>query len=99
LYAPDDGRGDARNMLSHTWTSSNKLVKLLQHLVGWFIWIIWWCTDLQASNCCVDLVHINSGLNKTELCCVLYSISISEVVVILVVEHCSILFYKIPFVL
>jgi hypothetical protein len=29
LYAPDDGRGDARNMLSHT---SNKLVKLL-HLV------------------------------------------------------------------
>jgi len=33
LYAPDDGRGDARNMLSHTLTSSNKLVKLL-HLVG-----------------------------------------------------------------
>ena len=38
LNAPDDGRGDARNMLSHTWTSSNKLVELL-HLVGWFIWI------------------------------------------------------------
>ena len=37
LYAPDDGRGDARNMLSHTQTSSNKLVKLL-HLVGCIIW-------------------------------------------------------------
>ena len=37
-YAPDDGRGDARNMLSHTETSSNKLVKLL-HLVVWIIWI------------------------------------------------------------
>ena len=37
LYAPDDGRGDARNMLSHTYTSSNKLVKLL-HLDCWFIW-------------------------------------------------------------
>jgi hypothetical protein len=33
LYAPDDGRGNARNMLSHTETSSNKLVKLL-HFVG-----------------------------------------------------------------
>ena len=32
LYAPDDGRGDVRSMLSHTQTSSNKLVKLL-HLV------------------------------------------------------------------
>jgi hypothetical protein len=29
--------------------SSNKLVKLL-HLVGWFIWIVWWCTDLPTSN-------------------------------------------------
>jgi len=28
---------------------SNKLVKLL-HLVGWFIWIVWWCTDLRTSN-------------------------------------------------
>ena len=38
-WAPDDGREDARNMLSCTyeWTSSNKLEKLL-HLVGWFIW-------------------------------------------------------------
>jgi hypothetical protein len=49
MYAPDDGRGDARNMLSHTWTSSNKLVKLL-HLFGSFIWIVWWCTDLPASK-------------------------------------------------
>jgi hypothetical protein len=32
LQAPDDGRGGARNMLNHTKTSSNKLVKLL-HLV------------------------------------------------------------------
>jgi hypothetical protein len=29
LYAPDDGRRGARNMLSYTQTSSNKLVKLL----------------------------------------------------------------------
>jgi len=27
-------------------TSSNKLVKLL-HLVGWFIWIVWWCRTWQ----------------------------------------------------
>ena len=27
LYAPDDGRGDAQNMLSHIRTSSDKLVK------------------------------------------------------------------------
>jgi hypothetical protein len=40
--------GDAQNMLSHIRTSSNKLVELL-HLVGWFIWIVWWCTDLQTS--------------------------------------------------
>jgi hypothetical protein len=39
LYAPDDGRGDAQNMLSHTYTSSNKLVKML-HLVGWMIRIL-----------------------------------------------------------
>jgi hypothetical protein len=24
-------------------------VKLI-HLVGWFIWIVWWCTDLPTSN-------------------------------------------------
>jgi len=49
LYAPDDGRGDARNMSSHTYTSNNKLVKLL-HLVGWIIWIVWWGTDLRTSS-------------------------------------------------
>jgi len=27
--------------------ASNKLEKLL-HLVGWFIWIVWWCKDLQT---------------------------------------------------
>jgi len=27
LYAPDDAWGDARNMLTHIWTSSNRLVK------------------------------------------------------------------------
>jgi hypothetical protein len=32
LYASDDGRGGARNMLSETQTSSNKPDKLL-HLV------------------------------------------------------------------
>jgi len=36
--APVDGREDARNMLSCTQTSNNKLEKLL-HLVCWFIWI------------------------------------------------------------
>jgi hypothetical protein len=48
-WAPGDGREDARNMLSCTQTSSNKLESLL-HLVGWFIWIVWWCTDLQTLN-------------------------------------------------
>jgi hypothetical protein len=33
VVALDDARGSARNTLSHTSTSSNKLVKLL-HLVG-----------------------------------------------------------------
>jgi hypothetical protein len=45
-WAPDDGREDGRNILSCKYTSSNKLEKLL-HLVGSFIWIVWWCTDLQ----------------------------------------------------
>jgi hypothetical protein len=36
-WAPDDGREDARNMLSCTQTSSNNLEEFL-HLVGWFIW-------------------------------------------------------------
>jgi len=35
--------------------SSNKLEKLL-HLVGWFIWNLWWCTDLQTLN--LDLFHV-----------------------------------------
>jgi len=48
-WVSDDGREDARNMLSCTYTSSNKLEKLL-HLVDWFIWIVWWCTDLQTLN-------------------------------------------------
>jgi hypothetical protein len=46
-WAPDDGHEDARNMLSCTLTSGNKLEKLL-HLVGWFIWTVWWCTDWQT---------------------------------------------------
>jgi hypothetical protein len=29
LYATDDGCGSARNMMGHTYTSSNELVKLL----------------------------------------------------------------------
>jgi hypothetical protein len=48
-WAPDDGRKDARNMLDCTQTSSNKLEEFL-HLIGCFIWIIWWCTDLQTLN-------------------------------------------------
>jgi hypothetical protein len=46
-WAPGDGRENAENLLSCKWTSSGKLEKLL-HLVGWFIWIVWWCTDLQT---------------------------------------------------
>jgi hypothetical protein len=34
---------------AHTYTSSNILEELL-HLVGWFIWIVWWCTNLQILN-------------------------------------------------
>jgi len=49
VVAPDDGRRGAQNIFSHTQTSSNKLVKF-SHLVGWFIWIAWWCTDLRTSN-------------------------------------------------
>jgi hypothetical protein len=60
-WAPDDGRVDARNMLSCTWTSSNKLEELL-HLVGWFIWNVWWCTNLQTLNlkkiCCILMMMI-----------------------------------------
>ena len=37
--APDDGQEDARNMLSCTWTTSNKYERLM-HLVGWFIWML-----------------------------------------------------------
>ena len=36
LHAHDDGRGDTRNMLSHTLTSSNVLVKLLHFLADLF---------------------------------------------------------------
>jgi hypothetical protein len=37
VVAPDDGHGNARNMLSCMYTISNKLEKLL-HLVGWLGW-------------------------------------------------------------
>jgi hypothetical protein len=46
-WASDDGRKDAQNILSFTLTSINKLERLL-HLVGWFIWNVWWCMDLQT---------------------------------------------------
>ena len=48
-WALDDGREDARSMLSCKETSSNKPEELL-HLVGWFISIVWWCTDLLTLN-------------------------------------------------
>jgi hypothetical protein len=48
-WAPEDGREDTRKIFSCTQTSSNTLEKLL-HLVGWFIGIVWWCTDLQTLN-------------------------------------------------
>jgi hypothetical protein len=38
-------------------TSSNKLQRLL-HLVGWFIWIAWWCTALQTLN--LTLQHLSA---------------------------------------
>jgi hypothetical protein len=28
----------------------------LLHLVGWFIWNVWWCTDLQTLNCICSVV-------------------------------------------
>ena len=48
-------------------TSSNRLIKLL-HLVGWFIWIVWWCTDLPTSNCFKYFSSwINVGFSKVSL--------------------------------
>ena len=61
-WAPDDESEDARNMLSYTQTSSNKLEKLL-HLVGWFIWIcgLCGCTILtpKRANFGKNLLNIN----------------------------------------
>jgi hypothetical protein len=66
-WAPDDGREDARNMLSCTYTSSNKLEKLL-HLVGWFIWNVRWRTDWQTLNFVHMFLHyINIWTLKTFL--------------------------------
>jgi len=48
-WAPDHGREDARNMLSCKLTSSDELENLMQ-VVGWFIWTVWWCTDVQTLN-------------------------------------------------
>jgi len=76
FYAPDDGRRGARNMLSHTKTSSNKLVKLL-HLVGWFIWIVWWCTYLQTSNLPFTFSFIQKIMNKIQNLAIYVSTCIS----------------------
>jgi hypothetical protein len=78
LYAPDDGREGARNMLSHTWTSSNKLVKLL-HLVGWFILIVWLCTDLRTSNLSEIFIVLRSTQRNTVIH--LHSVSCKVVLV------------------
>ena len=71
LYAPDDGRGDARNMLSHTWTSGNKLVKLL-HLVGWIIQIIIWRCLLRT----YQLIHIFYVRKETAVMLKILSVSL-----------------------
>jgi len=71
LYAPDDGRGDARNMLSHTWTSGNKLVKLL-HLVGWIIRIIIWRCLLRT----YQLIHIFYVRKETAVMLKILSVSL-----------------------
>ena len=49
-WAPDDGRENARNMLS-----CKKKVRIINWKIvasgWWFIWIVrWWCTDLQTLN-------------------------------------------------
>jgi len=41
---------------------NNKLERLL-HLVGWFIWILWWCTDLQIFN-----LHVMPSLPQQNCC-------------------------------
>jgi len=34
------------------------------HLVGWIIWIVWWCTDLRTSNC----FNLFEDIHFVELC-------------------------------
>jgi len=55
-------------MLSCTYesTSSNKLEKLLR-LVGWFIWNVWRCTDLQTLKLflLLYLVNFSNGVTTT----------------------------------
>jgi hypothetical protein len=36
--------------------------------VGWFIWIVWWCTDLRTSNCTENL----NRLLLWGICCYMY---------------------------
>jgi hypothetical protein len=56
-------------MLSCTQTSSNKLENLL-HLVGWFIWIVWWCTDLKTLKLiCLNFSYtVCISINSRDFC-------------------------------
>jgi hypothetical protein len=47
-WAPDNGRENARKMLSCNKRQDNKL-KIVAS-VCWFIWIVRWCTDLKTLN-------------------------------------------------
>jgi len=53
-WAPDDRRGNARNMFSCKQTS--RIINRKTVASGWwFIWIARWCTDLQTLNLRVKL--------------------------------------------
>jgi len=48
-WAPDDARENARNMLS--CKTNIRIINWKIVASGWwFIWIVWWCTDLQTLN-------------------------------------------------
>jgi hypothetical protein len=43
---------------------NNKLVKLM-HLVIWFIWIVWWCTDLRTSIIFFEVTYLTLRRRQT----------------------------------
>ena len=51
--------------LRPTALSSNKNEKLL-HIVGWFSWIVWWCTYLQTLNLLLNRLYVNWPVSKNK---------------------------------